>query len=254
MADPGPDLRPRSLADAGLGAPPSEVFKADGRSRVWRVETAAGARVVKRFEHAPWRQRVALWLGAHPAQRELRLNQRLRADGVAVVPALDAGIEPAAGGARVWLAYPCRGRSLVKLLREGALASRGQRRRAAESLAALTAALLRGGWFNRDFKSSNCLIDERGEAWLIDAGSVRRHGGARSAERMLALLHATTPRRLVSAPERLRFLWRVADAAPQLGDRRALARRLARVEVRSGHGRLRRDIALRADDEGNAAE
>lgn len=254
---PPPDrlpLRPRTLAEAGLDGRPAETFKSDARSRVWRVETPQGPRVVKRFEHSPLRQRVALWLGLHPAQRELRRNRRLRAAGIAVVPAVDAGVERDGRGVRVWLAFPWRGRSLVHLLRAGALRDLRDRRRAAETLAALTADLIRGGWLNRDHKSSNLLLDDQGAAWLVDAGAVRRAplprrmgvplpGAGGAGERMLALLHATTPRRLVSRPERLRFLWRVVDQAPSLGDRRSLARRLMRVPILRGHGKRMQPIA-----------
>ncbi len=110
-------FRSRSLVEAGYDGA-TEVYKSDQRSRVWRVEVEGVSFVVKRFDFAPWRQRLGLLTGRHPASIEWRSNVMLHDAGVPVVPIEDGGTEPAGIGCRVWLATRHAGRSLQRLLRE----------------------------------------------------------------------------------------------------------------------------------------
>jgi hypothetical protein len=202
-AKPPPSLRPRTLAAADLDGPPLEVLKTDRRSRVWFVATSSGDRAVKRFEHSPMRQRAAVLLGVHPAQRELRGNRRLQQSGVPVVPIVDAGLEPAGAGCRAWIATPVAGRSLQRVLRDDADPARASRLldRAAELAAALVAA----GWWLKDYKPSNIIVDESGAMRLIDVGGTRRYGGPAHLDRMLAVMDRALARDGVGESPRRAF-------------------------------------------------
>lgn len=215
---PTPALRRRALSASPYDGPAAETYKRDGRSRVWRVEPGAvsgaesgeaSAYVVKRFEYAPLRQRLALTLGLHPAQRELRWNQALRAAGVPAVPIVDAGYEPvrrratqpvaaaeaapeaeapdAGCGCRAWLVTPWLGASLQGLIRDASV-SESRRREAVAAAAGLTRTLLRAGFTFRDLKPSNIVIDTGGTAHLLDVGSVRATTAPGRVARMLATM------------------------------------------------------------------
>ena len=74
---------PVPTIDELLALPAAETYKADARSSVWRVDAPVGSYVLKRYEYAPLRQRLGLWLGLHPGQRERRGVRRLRRAGIA---------------------------------------------------------------------------------------------------------------------------------------------------------------------------
>lgn len=204
-------LRRRSLADARLHGDAVDVFKEDGRSRVWRVDhTQHGPVVVKRFAYNPLRQRAALAMGLHPGQLELRQNRRLRDAGVAVVPIIDAGVEPAGVGARVWLATPRVGKSLQALLQQP-----GQTPEARQALlgaaAGLARRLIEVGYTFKDFKPSNLVIDDAGRPHLIDVGSARRDDSPGQVARMIAVMDRVLDRDGVDEDGRLFFRERVSD-------------------------------------------
>jgi hypothetical protein len=209
-------LRHRTLAEAGLAGPVVEEFKRDDRSVVWRVERAGGPRVVKRFVYAPLRQRLSLLVGRHPGQAELKWNRALRGAGVPVVPVVDGGIEPAGLGATVWLATPLAGASMQRLIREEAT-----RRTHGEALisaaADLTRALFAAGFWSRDLKPSNIVIDDDGRALLIDVGSARHApagpAAAATTARTLAVMDRVLARDGVDEPLRRRYAQLVAGAA-----------------------------------------
>lgn len=207
--------RSRSLAQAGLAGPDDVVFKHDARSRVWQTSTSAGVRVIKRFEHQPWRQRLALLLGGcaagHPGRLELRWNRRLRARGVRVVPIIDAGWEPAGLGCRVWLATPHMGESMQQRLRGNP--SHEQGKALVDAAAALARDLLAANLTFKDLKPSNIIIDEQGRGWLIDVGSVRPATSPRARARMLAVMDRVLARDGASTAWRERFLDQVRQAS-----------------------------------------
>ncbi len=201
-----------------LNAEPAQVYKTDGRSRVWRVDRPreqGGPVVIKRFEYSPLRQRLADWVGAHPAQRELRSNERLRAAGLPVVPITAHGTIPAGAGCRFWLMTPLVGRSLQCLMR-GQPIARGERLRLIQVVADLAGLLIRGGYYFRDFKPSNILIDDAGAAWLIDVGGLQRSDRPDRVTRMLAVMRRKVTEDQLSLTDQLRFLHAVVDQCPQL--------------------------------------
>lgn len=196
MGDPPPS------SDALLSAPEVRVFKSDHRSRVWCVEVAGSRWVLKRFEYSRIRQRLGWLLGLHPAQRELRMNRRLAAGGIAVAPIHAYGIT----GGRGWLVTPYLGASVHDLLWSNPFAGPRDRRHVIVAASGLTASLLRKGLYNRDHKASNLIMDAGGKAWLIDVGAVRRLRGRGGLVSMLARLDQSAVKAGASRPDRLRFL------------------------------------------------
>lgn len=177
----------RTLADAGLDGEPTETFKTDARSSVWQVEVPVAPTIIKRFEHSPWRQWLALFIGAHPAQVELRWNRRLHRRGVPVVPIIDAGLERRGRGCRAWLATPRMGLSMGHLLLDPvARAERGEQ--LVDQAADLALMLLQEKLWSRDFKPSNLVIDDAGVMRLIDVGCMRRRPTPAKLNRMLAVM------------------------------------------------------------------
>ncbi|MEX0885568.1 MAG: lipopolysaccharide kinase InaA family protein [Phycisphaeraceae bacterium] len=213
------------MPDDGLTRLPADVlYKADARSRVWRVQGPRGPVVVKRFEYSPTRQRLAAMIGRHPAQRERRANQRLVAAGVAVVPIIDAGID----AGRHWLATPWCGESLQARLRRGSGAdteadrNAGDKRTLALALGRFVARLVEQRWYFRDLKPSNILVDTADKLRLIDVGDARRLGGRRQTWRMLATLDRTARRDGATRTQRLRAARELLAHRPELGPLRAL--------------------------------
>lgn len=171
---------------------PAQVYKHDGRSRVWRIDAPDGrSYVIKRFEHSPLRQRLALSLGLHPGQRELRMAHRLESADIPVAPIITTGQEPQGLGFQFWLATPHLGISLHNIFNQGHLTDPDRRVRVLDAVGQLTGTLIRQRWFNRDHKASNIVIDDRDQARLIDVGAVRRLRRRLSASRMLANLSQT---------------------------------------------------------------
>lgn len=196
--------RQRTLDDAGLGAAPLNTFKADARSRVWVVDAPPGQRVIKRFEYSRLRQRLSLLLGIHPGRRELKRNRRLRAADVRVVPIVDAGVEGRGLGCRAWLATPLTGSSLHLLLIEAHGDTENQGR-LIDAAARLAADLIRAGYWFKDLKPSNIVVDASGDAWLIDVGSARPTRKPAHTARMLAVMDRVLLRSGADAALRRRF-------------------------------------------------
>ena len=209
--------RHRTLNDAGLGTMPLRTFKADGRSHVWLVDAPPGQRVIKRFEYSRLRQRLSLLLGIHPGRRELKCNRRLRAAQVRVVPIVDAGVEGRGLGCSAWLATPLTGSSLHHLLDTADQDPEG-RGRLIDAAARLAADLIRAGFWFKDLKPSNIVIDESGDAWLIDVGSARPARKPAHTERMLAVMDRVLVRAGADAALRRRFDASVRQAAGLDGD------------------------------------
>jgi tRNA A-37 threonylcarbamoyl transferase component Bud32 len=182
MADAKKSVRlsSRTLAQAGLDGLSLEVFKSDSRSRVWLVDGSDNKKVVvKQFVYQPLRQQLARCVGYHPAQRELNGNDRLKNAGVPVVPVFDCGIEDG----KAWLATPYLGESLLRCLRKGE-----QIHVFIDAAAILALTLISAGYTFKDLKPSNMIIDERGQAHLIDAGSVKRSVSPSEIHRMLGVM------------------------------------------------------------------
>jgi len=209
-----------------FGLPPVKVYKSDARSRVWRVETAAGPVVVKRFEFSPLRQRLLALLGLHPMQREVRITRMLLAAGVRAAPILGHGVDRAAGG-RYWIATPWKGQSVYMLLKRGGFRDFAGRRASASAVAEVTAALLNAGLAHRDHRLNNMLLDEHGDAWLVDVMGVRRSRGESDVLRTITALAVGSQRIGMTRGDRWRFLTALVKFRPGLGDPRQLAGKLA---------------------------
>lgn len=211
-------------------APQVRIYKEDRRSKVWQIDTPAGPAAVKRFEHSPLRQRLAMLVQLHPAQLEMRVNRRLAAAGVPVVPIVAAGGQAAGLGVKRWLVTRVTGQALQRTLRDGA--SHDQQRQLALQVGELAAALVAGGWYFRDLKTSNIIVIAGAGAQLIDVGSARKSRSRQKMLRMLAMLEHTAARDGVSAANRLRALNPIAKA---LGEpTKPLARDIAAVAARLG--------------------
>lgn len=192
--------------------------------------------VVKRFDYAPWRQRLAWLIGIHPAQRERRSNRRLHQAGLPVVPITNHGmIDLSWSGCRLWLATPYTGRSLQNLIRSGALEDRHRRLAALHAAANLTLALIRRHYYFRDLKPSNILIDSTGQAWLIDVGGVRGSNRQIHVIKMLELLRRKTRQDGVSRSDQLRFLRIIIDHYPDVGSLKNVASQIDRLARQSNH-------------------
>lgn len=211
--------------DQLLTSPPKAVFKQDRRSKVWRIDLPANAPgthstnpsgpscqswVIKRFDHSPLRQRLALCMHLHPAQLERDQSQKLIDAGLPVIPILAMHVQPAGLlGCRVHLATAYRGDSLQILKQQGRLSPKSDQTEAIlNAIGAIAATMLESGWVFRDFKTANILIDAQFKPWLIDVGSARRgrpcasgSSGGR-AWRMLRLLDHTMTQDGWSAEER----------------------------------------------------
>jgi hypothetical protein len=202
MRDTPDPSRLLPLRDAGLDGEEVELFKADARSRVWRVDTDAGPRVVKRFEYRPLRQRGVALIGLHPAQIEVRRNRAMQRDGVPVVPVESAGAERCGIGIRSWIATPFAGTSLQHRL---ATATGAERAAQVDTASRLTIDLIRAGYTFKDLKPSNIVVDDEGRARLIDVGCARRSVRPRAIERMLAVMLRVLSRDGVDEGLRRRF-------------------------------------------------
>lgn len=245
------ETSPPSGADAAdrwrrwLNLPPVVVYKADPRSRVWRVDDPVLGRpvVIKRFAHAPWRQRLAWGLSIHPAQYEMRHADGLARQGLAVVGVID-GCYVTARQWRGWrepwptsaappmstvgevdltslpgeggcLATSWVGPSLLHWLRGQAVVGPAcPQATVLEAVGDQAAKLLAGGWVFRDLRSANIVLDESGRPFLIDVGSARpgrpwQPGGApRRAWRTLRMLDHSLERDGVAMTDRLACLAR----------------------------------------------
>ena len=173
-----------------LTMPASETYKSDARSTVWRVDAEGGAYVVKRYEYSPLRQRLGLWLGLHPGQRERRGVRRLRRAGLAAPRVSMWGVH----GGRYAQAMPWGGASLQRLIGSESWEQAEVREAVLGALAETAADLLAAGLAHRDLKVGNVLTDPEGQrgarsVTLIDVGAVRRSGGgARGRRRRSATL------------------------------------------------------------------
>ena len=164
---------------------PTQVYKQDRRSRVWRIDAPDGrAYVIKRFEYSPIKQMLAGMLGIHPGQRERRCCEMLKAAGLAVVPIVGGGVSQR----KYWLVTPYTGKSLYNLLHHGELTDPQKRTQLMTAVGQLTRQLAAKGLFNRDHKASNIVVDEDAKPWLIDVVGVRRSRGQKDTDRMLANL------------------------------------------------------------------
>lgn len=212
-------------------APPSWVFKQDRRSRVWQVETPEGPVVVKRFQYSPTRQFLAALLGVHPGQRELKANEELRGKGFPVVPIIAHGKERSALGTRFWLVTPRIGSSVLRLYHEGDLEDPRRRKLVIDGVAAVTAELIQHGYYNRDLKTSNILVEPRGKVWLIDVGATKKATGRPQTLRMLAMLNKTLAMQEIPPQERMYLLNAIRTRCEFLGPLEQLAKDVEAVKL-----------------------
>lgn len=168
---------------------PAEVYKHDARSRVWRIDAPdSRSFVIKRFEFNPVRQAMGRLLGVHPGMREIKQTRLLINCGIPVVPIVASGVQRRGIGLQYWLVTPFVGKSVFNLLYHGDLSDADHRAKLLDAVGRLTGGLIAKGFFNRDHKASNILIDAEGRPQLIDCGAVRRHGGEADSRRMLTNL------------------------------------------------------------------
>lgn len=205
-----------------LTRPAQVVYKDDHRTAVYAVEAADGrVWVVKRFRHPRWLQALKWAVRAHPAQRETRRVRQLKALRLPVTPIVATTMRWSATGGVGYCVLPYMGESVYRLLNRNLLTAPAQRRALAQKLADLTAGLIRHGLIHADYKTSNILLNERGELWLIDTDRVAASRDRQRILNMLATLDETAVRARVSRTERWRFLKALLQQV-ELGDVRQI--------------------------------
>ncbi len=184
-----------------LAAESAELYKADRRSRVWRIDPATGQGriVLKRFEYSPLRQRLGWLVRLHPAQHEIRQAERMLADELPVVPLLSWHLQPQGLGCKALLASPWFGQSLWAMRLQKQTLDEDRRHQLLQNISGLVASLIQRGWVFRDLKTANVLVDGQDRPWLIDVGSARKikpircsHAGRRTWRMLRMLDHTLT--------------------------------------------------------------
>ncbi len=171
---------------------PTQVYKHDARSRVWRIDAPDGRSfVVKRFEYNSLRQLLGYLVWLHPGQRECMQYHWLHRVGVRVAPIVASGVSRRGLGLTYWLVTPYLGASLHNLFFHDELKDEARRQRVLDAAGKLTGELIRYRIFNRDHKASNIVIDRYNRAWLIDFGAVQSRYKFGGVARMLANLSET---------------------------------------------------------------
>lgn len=215
----------RSVTSAALRAKPTHVYKTDRRSRVWRLEGPHGPIVIKRFEYNRLIQWLAALLLIHPAQRERRRNRQLIHAGFSVPPVIGWG---ATRDGRFWLATPYQGPTLHRRICDRELDHPACNRSIAEAVGQFVGRLVAGGYFFRDLKTTNIIVDDDHRVWLIDVGSVRRLRSRQHVIRMIMLLDQTARRAGATRTTRLRCLKEMVRSRPSVGTVRQLCTQLSR--------------------------
>ncbi|MAG16438.1 MAG: hypothetical protein CMJ21_00055 [Phycisphaerae bacterium] len=211
-----------------VAAPRDKTYKIDARSQVWRVRNDDGAFVIKRFEFSPIKQLIYACVGAHPAQWEQRWSRILREHGIDVLPIASHGSQRVGVGIKRWLATREQGMSLWNWIDDGQhLCDRANRVAVTRRVANITAGLIHAGFFNRDLKTANFLVDPAtGRVALIDVGATRRSRRRENAMRMLAKLNATARHNGASRTDRLRCLLAIINQCALIGDWKTIAREI----------------------------
>jgi tRNA A-37 threonylcarbamoyl transferase component Bud32 len=220
-----------------LTRPAAEVFKDDAASTVWRVVGDDGRSwVVKRFNRPAWRQRLAVAVKQHPAQREAFWHARLAEAGVPVLPHVTSGVD---AQGRHYLVTPALGLSWFNWLRTCDPHRDTARRHALTRQAgALTGRLLKLRVSNGDHKASNLLLDETRHQpdgaptlTLIDAGACDGYKGTPLLAAALPMLtnlhrnlsqaaaaHATPSAVRLTRADRMRFFRAMLAQWPKMPD------------------------------------
>jgi len=182
-----------------LNHEPIEVYKDDGRSRVWRVQTDdVGDVVIKRFDHAGLRQVLSWPMHLHPAQLEMRGTARLRDAQIPVVEPIAQGWVGQGLHAKRSFVYPYAGPTLQQLMGESRWqANHSFRHCVLDGLQTLTSKLLQANLVHRDLKVSNLVLPEitseqtgrdQVNIQCIDAGAVRRSRSPRRRAHTVGML------------------------------------------------------------------
>ena len=206
----------RELASWIIGSRELEVFKTDARSRVWRITPAGMTRslVIKRFEYGGFKQWIQHMTGSHPAQREARAAASLhKADVPVVLPAgTGKAWDPAALSIKYFIATPYTGPSLDRAMRGWKFTPFRVKIATINAVGFTAAKLVLGGFFYKDLKTSNLIVDET-TARLIDTECAKKVGDPYAQmPRMLAMLDKTAKRDGASKADRLRGLKVICDA------------------------------------------
>ncbi len=164
-----------------LDTPPLQLFKEDRRSSVVLCEALGRRWVVKTYRDHLFKMWVYGWVRRSVAWREWRSARLLRAAGLRVV-------EPAAlirgpGGVERLILPHIPGQTFDRLVTgkrspcDWSDEVRALRVQLAYRIGCQVGQLAKAGYYNRDYKPTNLLLDERhppgDEPWLIDA-SLRR--------------------------------------------------------------------------------
>jgi tRNA A-37 threonylcarbamoyl transferase component Bud32 len=207
----------RELASWIVGSRELEVFKADKRSKVWRITPAGMTRslVIKRFEYGGFKQWVQHIFRSHPAQREARAAAALHKSEVPVVVPAGTGKawDAEAVSIKYFIATPFMAPSLDRVMRGWKFTPFRAKIAIINAVGFTAARLVLAGYFFKDLKTSNIIVTDDNLARLIDTGCARRVGDAYAQmPRMLAMLDQTAKRDGASKADRLRCLKVICDA------------------------------------------
>lgn len=172
--------------------PIAKIFKHDARSKVWQTLPVDDHEyVIKLFTFNTLKQQFLAIIGLHPAQQEIRAHKRLEQLKIPVVKILCKGRYKF----QFLLVTQAQGRSVHNWILTNFHHSPFQQRQSiTKQLGTLVGQLLKNGYYFKDMKQSNVIIDQQNQLKLIDAGSIKKtckRNQIMHAIKMLGLLNHT---------------------------------------------------------------
>jgi UDP-glucose:(heptosyl)LPS alpha-1,3-glucosyltransferase len=220
------------------------VLRDNPRRRLIQLEGPGGDLLVKQFRVSsgrhPLRERLKVWLGRSPAEREWRVLTALHGAGLPVPAPLALGVLP--GGDRLLAMSFVDGRPFATALGESATTRWDALRR----LGALVSRIHDAGFVHRDLHGGNVLWTEAGPV-LLDLQRARRSRSPRARHRDLGDLDYSLWRH-ASLADRIRLRAAALGVSPPFDPaaRAALRAVGAAASTRAArHGRSRTRRSLR---------
>ena len=220
------------------------VLRDNPRRRLIQIEGHGGDLLVKQFRVSsgrhPLRERLKVWLGRSPAEREWRILTAVHGAGLPVPAPLALGVLP--GGDRLLAMSFVDGRPFATALGESATTRWDALRR----LGALVTRIHDAGFIHRDLHGGNVLWTEAGPV-LLDLQRARRSRSTRARNRDLGDLDYSLWRH-ASLADRMRLRAAALGVTPPFDPaaRAALRAVGAAASARAArHGRSRTRRSLR---------
>lgn len=203
--------------------PADEIYREDGRRRIWVVTAADGSRyVLKLHPGSPFLQLATTLLGRHRLQREAQLHQFLIEDSHSAARPLLTGCQWTIFGCRRWLATPFLGLSLDLWIRYGGASLDPQRRHLlTRALGRLWGRMLIRSLAPVALEAGDVVVDEQNRLSLVGGSRIELRSGAIETPEGLALLTSfqksleeacqRRPTDRITRTDRLRFLQALAE-------------------------------------------